>query len=800
MRNRTNRQDIFWYVVVISICTIYYTIFSFSIAMPQMGWWQYYGWRITQGEIPYVDFYLYLPPYYVLLSALLYTIFHNKIIMYVIFGLIIYKIPTWSIMYLLLRRGANSVYSAIGTAFGVVITSVFAMDLTCDYNLLVTLLFIWSIYAIVRAYEEKSSNKALVWVACAGILSGNIFMLKQNVGLAMPVIVLGLLFISRYWGSCEKIKKKVVIYIIGMMAAILPGVIYLAKNHALVECAKCIISASGAKGVGNGFLLQTLRNFWRPNCIGIAFLIFALLYFFVERNKKSSFRAKLFLILAITFGVNSTIYINPITSFINGNEHAGMRIKIVLFILFLTFITLNISSNKKNLEKYSTILNIILLVTLIICMIGITYLSVEQRRDIYESTDLFSLRRSMLYVIIYGDLIIWIQETIKLLKRDTVNLPYYLAFTGLLFYMGISFTSAPLEEVFGIVFVPFFITNLMSEKIGDYTKTKNYSIAIICMLTIILCLSEKITKPYEWHSWRVPALYDKDNEMVRSSVDGLEGLLIPQSDEEKYQSIIANIYRYSDAEDMVYQFPNVMLFNVLTERKTVYAAVPYFDVLPDDEAEKSAKELTEKQPKMVIWSNINEDRWLAHEYQYRNGNKCGQRKLQKWFDHCVKLNYRCVGLYENNEDEGDSISLWVKNAFSGGEPTEPRVIKKGNNVISQQLVFNDNNFKKYVFRITADDEKKLENQMVEITLKNRDNRIVDKTTAFMKKEADAYYYVDAPENIEIECGEVYTCEVNFIDVDDKLYLYHSAKNTASKDVFAYDKDNVYNYNYCIYFE
>lgn len=91
-----------WLNILLVIGTIYYLLFSRSIAMPQMGWWQYFGWRITEGDIPYKDFYLYLPPYHTFYVALLYKVFKNHIIAYTIWGLLVNKIVLWGVIYLIL--------------------------------------------------------------------------------------------------------------------------------------------------------------------------------------------------------------------------------------------------------------------------------------------------------------------------------------------------------------------------------------------------------------------------------------------------------------------------------------------------------------------------------------------------------------------------------------------------------------------------------------------------------------------------------------------------------------------------
>ena len=141
----TRQQQKIMLFFLLLTCSLYYLLFAFCIAMPQMGWWQYYGWRIVKGDIPYVDFYLYLPPYHVLYCGFLYKIFRNNIAFYTLYGLLINKMPMWILMYSLLLRKIKPLYSAISVFAGMALNSVYSMDLTYDYNPLVSLLFVLSL-------------------------------------------------------------------------------------------------------------------------------------------------------------------------------------------------------------------------------------------------------------------------------------------------------------------------------------------------------------------------------------------------------------------------------------------------------------------------------------------------------------------------------------------------------------------------------------------------------------------------------------------------------------------------------
>ncbi len=798
----TRQQQKIMLFFLLLTCSLYYLLFAFCIAMPQMGWWQYYGWRIVKGDIPYVDFYLYLPPYHVLYCGFLYKIFRNNIAFYTLYGLLINKMPMWILMYSLLLRKIKPLYSAISVFAGMALNSVYSMDLTYDYNPLVSLLFVFIVYLLIKSVDSISVRKSqAIWMLFAGLLCGMLLMTKQNIGLATPAMIVFFAVLC-FWNNRQyHFVNNIIVALCGFIIGIMPGIIYLLYHHAFRECLRCINSAMEAKGVGNGFLITTFRNAWRPNYLAIAFLILAFYYIIHEIHHPNYTRAILFALGAIALGVDYSIYTTPLWNFLNSNSVPELSVILIGYLLLSVFFVVFIKKSHIALRYQDKILFVFFWITLTGGLFFGTRLTVAERNFLYHTLDMFELRRGVIYIIAYLEIFIWLRYTkiIFIDKRTPYNFPYYIGFTGVLIYLAISFTSAPLEELYAVVFVPFFVAELFNVKIS-YNRIKTWGGILLCLICGFLCFVEKITIPYEWHSWRVPPLYDKDNPMVASSISGLKGIFLPKSDEEKYEKIVSSIEEYSDTNDIVYQFPNVMLFNVLTERKTIYNAIPYFDVCPDDEARSSVEQLISEPPEMVVWSNLNENRWVAHENQYRNGNRSGQRDIQDWFDSYVKENYRCLGQYDNNEGEDDFISIWHRTAFSGGNGEEIRDFDPKHAFIFQLLHFSKNSFRKYVFKMFADEDGLIDQQLIKITLRDDKDKIINKVEKKLKKAEDGYYYVETDKPVRVNVGVGYTCEIEFRYLGYTIHMYRSSDGTATPLSYSYINDNHYNYSICMYCE
>ncbi|SEI97545.1 Dolichyl-phosphate-mannose-protein mannosyltransferase [Lachnospiraceae bacterium A10] len=781
-----NRFYYTYLICLIVFGAIFYSIFSFNIAMPQMGWWQYFGSRILEGDVPYKDFYFYLPPYHAFYAAVLYKVFSNHIIYYTIYGFIVNKTISWAIMYNLLTRRYKCWQACIGLIFGIVLTAVYQMDLTFDYNPLVTTLWLFLILFLVKYYESLQSNK-YIYVILSSIIAGIICMIKQNVGLIAPfVLCLGIILISKI--KKENIVRNIVYLTFGLLISILPGIIYLYVNDALYDAKKCIISSLHAKGVGNGFFLTTVRNMWRPTYLAYALLIISV-YILVRKHNNDIKKSILCLCLAISLGVDSTDFLQPVWGFLNNNSHPKVSTVLMCLLVVVFFVMSCFVIVKQNVIATTCIYVTVFLMT----TLGTLFFSVSQRMFFAEELNIFSCRRALLYVFFYLLMIMWLVLTYRIFKWEKCDLSFYIFITGILIYMGISFTSATLEELYAVTFVPIVICEILVTK----TKTiviKNNLLIIFVLVVTFLGVCEKTTKPYEWHAWRVPALYDEDNPLVLTDISGLEGIALPQSDADKYSEIVDAINNNSTQDDVLYQFPNIMLFNVLTERKTTYYAVPYFDVFPDEMAIENANYLKENCPKLVLWADLNESRWEAHENAFRNGNRSGQRELQNWYNTYVKNSYRCLGTWDNNEGDGETISLWKKTSYSPGELTDMYQISSSNTSFEQSVNFLSESFNRYCFAVESDKDS----IPVKINLLNLDGDLINNLEGTLKKDSEGFWFINSGEDIAVNVNEEYILQVEFKLSDEEIAIRRTAEQTGE----VYDIDNnIYNeFNLGIYCE
>ena len=90
---KQNKKEIkrlsFYIICLIGIALVIQLIYLQCLAPPQLGWWNYYAWRISKGDLLYKDIFCFLQPYYVWIMSFLYQFFGNKLFLYQVVGLVL---------------------------------------------------------------------------------------------------------------------------------------------------------------------------------------------------------------------------------------------------------------------------------------------------------------------------------------------------------------------------------------------------------------------------------------------------------------------------------------------------------------------------------------------------------------------------------------------------------------------------------------------------------------------------------------------------------------------------------------
>lgn len=732
-KKKYTRKEYWTYLLIlIGMGTLYYAFFERSVISPQTGWWQYMAWRTSEGELPYKDFFLYVPPYFLLITRILFSIFGNHFIWYTIIGFIFTRVLMWILVYNILSKFLHPRTTAMGIFCGICITSSYLADQCYDYNPLVLMLAILIAYLLQKISLSKNNNIVLWGIFTVGIICATELFMKQNVGIIMPILVVLCILLLQYFERTplKVLLKRLLVFFAGFITGILPGIIYLIKNDIVKDCLNCIVNAISAKTANSNFLSVALKNFINVPALIIALLLVSL--FFIIKNKLMQSNKIIRLLLVCTTVLT---VLNHFSFVLSGLEQGLTRESLMFLGVAITLSIVILYILNKTID-FSDKVYYIVWFCLILGFLFITKLNTTQAELLYQGIQFASLKSNLLYIILYVDLMFWAYMLYQIFLKS--NYKYYvLLFPSiiLILFMGSSFISAKLEELYAAIIIPVFV-GIFIEKVSEHNYFKNIAIYICAFTLCLICLSEKLLIPYDWHSWSLENLLSDDNPPSKINIKGLEGFEIAKSDATAYEKIVKTIEENSEKDDVLYQFPNILLFNVLTERKTIYGAVPYFDVCPDDLAVESAEYLKKNLPELVLYSELNEERWNIHELYFRNGETSGQRKIQEFYNDIVKNNYRQLGWYNNRS--GDPLCLWKKTAYITGYPIRS-VELKTNISITKNIKFK----KDVIDTFCINSESNLEGKNVSIVIEDiTDKEVLFEETVELSNTGLNYYKSD----------------------------------------------------------
>lgn len=735
-----------WRIILLVYGIVFYSKFIGNVIPPQVGWWQYMAWRMAQGDLPYKDFYLFIPPYFLMLTSMFFKVFGKHFFLYSIIGFLITRILMWDLLYEILIRIVKPMYAAIGLMTGLSVTAAFMMDSTYDYNPLITFIVVLIAFFFCLLYEQKQDRKLMWIIWWIGFCSGILLFMKQTVGLLIPpVSLLGIIWICRQKDIKKKYGYSLLLFAIGVIVALLPGFVYLLYHNLLNEFFWCLSSAAGAK-IANSSIFQLLfKNFIRINPLICAITIVSCIIVFNKHGLKKE--PTLCLLLLST--VFLSLY-NEFGKYIKGFKDSIGQGNFLECIALIMILMMGLYIVDKQLKKreipYTTewVIFVLSIVFIFLVFFVKKYLTQSVASNLYDGLNFSSFKKSILYISIYIVIYIWIMKAIDCFvnkRKQVINI--FIPFTIILLYLGMAFLSATLEETFAILFIPIIIVYFLEFVAKE--STAKYGVVIFCLLMCFCCLSQKLYIPYDWHEWRISSVLAKENNIQESNIDGLEGFFLSEGDKFSYQSIIQSILDNSSEEDVLFQFSSIPLFNVLTERKSVYVAIPYFDVCPDELAIATAEELKVDFPKLVLFDELSEWRWVLHEEVFRNSNPSGQREILSFYNDYVKKYYRLLGAY--NDNTGENLCLWKRTAYNGGTANDIIGINSETN-IKQKVRFTQNEFDTIAIQ-----------RIIQSDLEGKKFRFVLKDVNTGKVAMDKTVVIDEVED------NYYVCRVGIQDID-----------------------------------
>ena len=577
-----------------------------AVIAPQFGWWQYFAWRMESGDVLYRDIYLFLPPYFVFLTDMLYKVFHEHFILYTLLVGYPLKLATILLVYDVICRFTKPAYALVGVFTAYCISTTYPMEIGYDYNPVVTFPCILVAYLLMRFYERLLNGQSVRWLAFAiGFLFSVIMALKHTFGITFLIafgVISWVIYHKEYKGRLTDFLRLHGVIGAGMLVGALPLIYYLTVNSCWTDFFRCLSGNANAKGSLLHMLFRWVLILSEIK-IWVYIAIIAAAVYLLKKCKPMPADSAL--------------------------QHGVPYVWMAVAVIFSVVIWL-----------YAQLPETI-------------------HGEIFDIPFVGKWKGRFYKLFTYGAFVYWIVKLWRyFVKREQLDaVLIFGTLTAVHFLTGL-ITTEQYEELFVQIYVPWGIC--LALQYGMHPRllmVKNGLLAVCCALAVLSCISIKRHQPYSWQGWREPAVTAHN---VWSTVRGLEGHSMPSAINRSFKDIVRLIETYTTPEDKIFQFASIPLFNVLTKREIAsYSPITWLDVCPDDVAVLVARQLRQDPPKMIIWHEMSEDVWNGLEKFFRNGQRSGQREIAKFFREQQRDgHYRCLYQMDNHYD--GRIEVWVR--------------------------------------------------------------------------------------------------------------------------------------------
>ena len=596
------------------VCSIYYSILSnFHFFPITEGWFSVYAHLVLEGKIPYRDFFLYLTPLYVWIVSFISAVFGESIFVLRIFGLVISCLITL-ILYKILRSNFSPASSFAGATLAILYYQTGNAYISYDFTQILTL---FSLLTILCLIEGGGSL----------LIPGNTLRNQANDFKLKPY---DYFFLSGLFSSCAFLTKQSNGSFIALFSFFAFMYVVFIKNK------ECKIKLKLIIFYGSGAVLPL-------------FIVFTYLYLndafspFVQQIFFNAIAAKGSLVMILSGWITGVF-----TKTLGIQLFEVIRLLGPLYALshIVTWVASKFIPIKFNVSNADSIRELTMLVVFMLLYTIIITLAWNDNALLRQFTFLPG-RHLQNYLI--PIVIAWVLIGLILMASDRILLPCYrvststailiLCTVGLLFGNG---TSAGLSEISGFIAIGWFISWLCDKKFFPIFGV--WAALLVCALLAASFTFTKFDRPYSW--WGVSEPNSRAaNEVTENPILGR--LLISKETKERLSDIskLINLYK----GESIFTFPNIPIIYLLSDRwPDTKAIITWFDFLNDEDAISESLRLEENLPQTIVYLQLPEAAWSAHERLFRGGKMMGQRRILQYIDHyCIKQNgYKIVYMNE----------------------------------------------------------------------------------------------------------------------------------------------------------
>jgi len=639
---------------LLSLIVVGYSLLYFNNTYPiSEGWGINYAELMFQGKMPYRDFYYYLPPLNLFIDAIFWKLSFGYLLIFRAWYLA-QRVLIYVLVFRLLRKYYNQYYAFLACVLTVFIATGDVYDLIGDYNQTMGLLTVLLTYCAVNFVSFESLRRKLLYMGTAGILLSFLMLNKQTIFLACGIVfflVLTILCILRRDKNCWRYYLAVAV---GFIIPTFILVAYLWFNNALIPFFEQVFLNVDGKGSLTTIIINSIASrTWQPALLCIILLVYALVAF--ENNDSLPLSAAIALVIGIVLHTYSSCMFFETQNL--GRIIASSRSAIVAVfgcsVIYITgLVAMRRVDQKRSLDPNNK--PIIVTISALLClglMCSVCLYSEPVSNEIYLNSGIFNLIQSVAASLLMlgglGLLPVLIVKTITASNPNNqtrYEALLYIACGGFsLFYaalMGCG-DSLPSSYAFRII-MPFVICLLLNVRMKHASISVIFKSCLIavCILLSVSCVSQKISCSYSWWgSYMAP----RSEKTYTVDIPAMAGIRVSADQKELYETVTHAIEEYSDEDDVVWGYPHIKLFNILTNRYNMDTFIPvlFYDVAADVYVEQEAELLSKNPPEVVVWEDIPYC-IEVHEDVFRNGEPLKQRLIISLFETLLPESYEKV--------------------------------------------------------------------------------------------------------------------------------------------------------------
>ena len=135
----------------------------------------------------------------------------------------------------------------------------------------------------------------------------------------------------------------------------------------------------------------------------------------------------------------------------------------------------------------------------------------------------------------------------------------------------------------------------------------------------------KLETPFFWGGWREPNVR---RATVRLDYPELAGMRVSPETAAFVNSVAGAIQAHSSPGDPIFVYPHIPIFYILAHRTPpTLSFIHFIDTTPDFVAEQDARRLLDHPPAVIVWFDQNETEVREGELNFRGGRRSGQRSI-----------------------------------------------------------------------------------------------------------------------------------------------------------------------------